>query len=65
MVEKITTAIVIEYQKISTILEREKMKKRPLSAKYIKAKKRLKTQIDTIQNMPLWMEDVEALELDQ
>ena len=43
-----------------------KVKKQPLSAwTIITNNKRLKTQRDTIQNMPIWTEvDVKALELD-
>ena len=66
--EKLATAVASEYQKISTVLERVKVKvkKRPLSAWTITNNKRLKTQRDTIQNMPIWTEvDVKALELDQ
>ena len=44
-----------------------KVKKQPISAwTIITNNKRLKTQRDTIQNMPIWTEvDVKALELDQ
>ena len=64
--EKIAAAVASEYQKIHTVFERAKVKKRPLSVWTIKQNKRLKTQKDTIQNMPIWMEDdVEALELNQ
>ena len=63
--EKITAAVAKEYKKLETVLEKVKVKKRPLSAWTIINNKRVKAQRDKIQNiMASWIKnDPEILEL--